>query len=48
MREGSMASMIGRSRDRTVLSGSAFSRVAVVSVVLAVLWLAVAWAVGVP
>ena len=40
--------MIGRSRDRTVLSGSAVGRVAVVAVVLAILWLMVAWAAWVP
>lgn len=40
--------MISRTRDSTVLSGSSFGRIAVVAVILAVLWLAVAWAVGVP
>lgn len=40
--------MISRTRDRTVLSGSAFGRIAVVTVILAALWLAVAWAVGIP
>ena len=40
--------MINRAREWSVLSGSASGRIAVVAVVLAVLWLAVAWAVGVP
>lgn len=40
--------MISRARDRTVLATSALSRVAAVALVLASLWLAVLWAVGVP
>lgn len=40
--------MISFSRHRTVLAQAATGRMAAVVVVLAALWLAVAWAVGVP
>ena len=40
--------MVGQSRQRTVLAQAATTRTAIVAVVLAVLWLAVVWAVGVP